>query len=90
MFKYTGVSMQVAARAPEISASDTGDNLWTHTIKIPLGLGATQFGVINNPRVAGGLASTHVDIIRWGRFILNDGKNTAGNQIIDNAWMQEL
>ncbi|MEW6196657.1 MAG: serine hydrolase [Bacteroidota bacterium] len=90
MFKYTGVSMQVAARVAEIAAGDTWNNLWTSKIKTPLGLNATQFGVINNPRVAGGLVSCPADIIRLASFILNNGKNTNGVQVVDSVLMQEL
>ncbi|MEW6507706.1 MAG: serine hydrolase [Bacteroidota bacterium] len=90
MFKYTGVSMQVAARAAELATGETWNNLWTNKIKIPLGLNATQFGVINNPRAAGGLVSSPADIIRLARFILNNGKNTDGVQVVNSVLMQEM
>jgi CubicO group peptidase (beta-lactamase class C family) len=90
MFKYTGVSMQIAARAAEVATGDNWNDLWTEKIKTPLGLNSTQFGVINNPRVAGGLASSPADIIRLARFILSNGKNTNGVQVVDSNLMQEL
>ncbi len=90
MFKYTGVSMQVAARAAEVASGEKWNELWTEKIKKPLGLTSTQFGFINNPRVAGGLVSSPSDIIRLALFILNNGKNNNGVQVIDSLWMQEL
>jgi len=90
MFKYTGVSMQVAARATEIASGQDWNTLWTNKIKNPLGLNNTQFGVITNPRVAGGLVSTPSDIMKLARFILRNGKNDLGIQVVDSIWMQEL
>ncbi|GAB6282769.1 MAG: hypothetical protein STSR0008_15180 [Ignavibacterium sp.] len=90
MFKYTGVSMQVAARVSEIATGDNWNDIWINKIKIPLELNSTQFVVINNPMVAGGLVSSPADIIRLARFILNNGKNTSGVQVVDSVFMQEL
>jgi CubicO group peptidase (beta-lactamase class C family) len=90
MFKYTGVSMQVAARAAEIATGDKWNNLWSIKIKEPLGLNSTQFGFQNNPRVAGGLVSSPADIIRLAQFILNNGKLYDGTQLIDRNRMEEL
>jgi CubicO group peptidase (beta-lactamase class C family) len=90
MFKYTGVSMQVAARAVEIATNEKWNTLWTNKIKEPLGLNSTQFGFIDNPRVAGGLVSSPADILRLAQFILNNGKQQDGTQLIDPIWMDEL
>lgn len=89
-FKYSGVSMQVAARCAEIATGQDWNTLWTNKIKNPLGLNNTQFDVITNPRVAGGLVSTPSDIMKLARFILRNGKNDLGVQIVDSIWMQEL
>lgn len=40
--------------------------------------------------MAGGLASSPADIIRLARFILSNGKNTDGVQVVDSNLMQEL
>ena len=90
MFKYTGVSMQVAARAAEIATGQNWNTLWTNKIKTPLGLTGTQFGVITNPRVAGGLVSTPADILKFAQFILRNGKDRNGVQVVDSIWMQEM
>jgi CubicO group peptidase (beta-lactamase class C family) len=90
MFKYTGVSMQVAARAAEIASGEKFNNLWTEKIKNPLNLKSSQFGFLDNPRVAGGLVSCPSDIIRLAKFILDNGRNEKGEQIIDSSLMQEL
>lgn len=90
MFKYTGVSMQVAGRAAEIATGQNWNTLWENKIKNPLGLTNTKFGVITNPRVAGGLVSTPSDIIKFAQFILKNGKDKNGVQVVDSIWMQEM
>jgi CubicO group peptidase (beta-lactamase class C family) len=89
-FNYTGVSMQVAARAAEIAAGDSWNNIWTNRIKEPLGLFSTYFVNTTNPRVAGGLRSSPSDILKFAQFILKNGENSNGIQLVDRIWMQEL
>jgi CubicO group peptidase (beta-lactamase class C family) len=89
-FKYTGVSMQVAGAAAEIAAGQTWYTLFQNKIKVPLGLAKTNYGSSSNPRIAGGMIATPADIIRYAQFILHNGKNASGFQIVDSVWMQEM
>jgi|GEM_PF-980001 len=90
-FRYTGVSMQVAARCAEVATGQTWNTLFQNKIAQPLGLKNTVFQLSGNqnPRVAGGISSSPADIMRFARFILNNGK-VGNTQVVDSVWMQEL
>ena len=92
MFCYTGEDQQVAGAAAELAAGMNWDSLFAVKIAGPLGLENTTFTLTTstNPRVAGGMKTNSADMLRFGRFVLNNGKNIHGVQVIDSALMQEL
>lgn len=90
-FCYTGEDQQVAGAAAEIAAGIRWDSLFSLKIAQPLGLISTTFHLTTalNPRIAGGIQSSAADMMRFGRFILHNGKNRAGASVVDSSWMQE-
>lgn len=91
-FRYTGEDQQVAGAAAELAAGMSWDSLFEIKIAQPLGLDTTYFSLTTptNPRVAGGLKTNSVDMLRFGGFILHNGKNKQGIQVVDSIYMQEL
>lgn len=91
-FLYTGEDQQVAGAAAELAAGMSWNNLFETKIAQPLGLDTTYFYLTtpNNPRVAGGIKTNSVDMLRFGQFILHNGKNSQGLQVVDSVLMQEL
>ena len=91
-FKYTGEDQQVAGAAAELAAGTGWDALFAAKIAQPLGLSTTTFSLTTptNPRIAGGIRSNASDMLRFGRFVLRNGKNAAGTQVVDSVQMQEL
>lgn len=90
-FNYGGVSMQLAARVAEITTGENWNTLWEDLIQKPLAMHQTSFDQesLPNPIVAGGMRSSPADIMRFARFVLRNGKNHEGVQIIDSLWMQK-
>ncbi len=91
-FRYTGEDQQVAGAAAELAAGISWDSLFDAKIAQPLGLSSTFFSATtpSNPRVAGGIRSNAADMMRLGQFILHNGKNQQGAQVVDSVLMQEL
>ncbi|MBL7892922.1 MAG: serine hydrolase [Bacteroidia bacterium] len=90
-FKYTGVSMHVAGAIAEQVAGIPWDTLFAKKIANPLGLSNTEFCLkANNPRIAGGICTSPVDIMKFARFIQKYGKNKSGVQVVDSIWMLEM
>jgi CubicO group peptidase (beta-lactamase class C family) len=91
-FSYTGEDQQVAGAIAELAARMRFDSLFDTKIGKPLGLRNTTFALTtpSNPRVAGGISSSATDMIRFGQFVLNNGKNNRGKRVVDSIWMQEL
>jgi len=91
-FCYTGEDQQLAGAAAELAAGKGWDSLFDIKIAQPLGLSNTTFYLSSpaNPRVAGGIKSNAADMMRFGQFVLHNGKNKQGIQVIDSVWMQEL
>jgi CubicO group peptidase (beta-lactamase class C family) len=92
IFHYTGEDQQVVGAAAELAARMSWDSLFDIKIAQPLGLGSTTFRLTSpaNPRVAGGMQSSAADMLRFGRFVLHNGRNQQGVPVVDSAWMQEL
>lgn len=91
-FRYTGEDQQVAGAAAELAAAMSWDSLFDIKIAQPLGLNSTTFYLTTptNPRVAGGIIINAADMIRFGEFVLHNGKNKQGTQVVDSIYMQEL
>jgi CubicO group peptidase (beta-lactamase class C family) len=91
-FSYTGEDQQVAGAAAELAAGMSWNTLFATKIAQPLGLNNTSFYISSptNPRVAGGIRTNAADMLRFGQFILKNGKNNQNVQIIDSIYMQEL
>jgi CubicO group peptidase (beta-lactamase class C family) len=91
-FSYTGEDQQVAGAAAELAAGMPWDTLFHTQLAVPLGLHATYFYLSSpdNPRIAGGIKSSAADMLRFGQFILHNGKNAQGVQVVDSTLMQEL
>jgi CubicO group peptidase (beta-lactamase class C family) len=91
-FCYTGEDQQIAGAAAELAAGMKWDTLFKVKIAQPLGLTNTTFAATtpSNPRIAGGIRTNISDMIRFGEFVLHNGKNYQGIQIIDSINMQEL
>lgn len=91
-FSYTGEDQQVAGAAAELANGTSWDFAFRTKIAQPLGLTNTNYFLttLSNPRVAGGVSSNAADMLRFGQFILHNGRNAAGTQVVDSAVMQEL
>jgi CubicO group peptidase (beta-lactamase class C family) len=91
-FRYTGEDQQVAGAAAELAAGVAWDNMFKTKISDPLGLSNTTFTLTtaSNPRIAGGIQSNAGDMLRFGSFVLQSGRNAAGTQAVDSALLEEL
>lgn len=91
-FSYTGEDQQVAGAAAELAAGKSWNDLFAEKIATPLGLDSTTFTLSSarNPRIAGGISSNARDMLRFGRFIQNHGRNLDGTQIVDSVLMEEF
>ncbi len=91
-FAYTGEDQQVAGAAGELAAGLPWDSLFKTKIAQPLGLTNTKYALSTpaNPRIAGGISSNAADMLRFGQFILHNGKNAAGTPVVNAIRMQEL
>ena len=92
IFDYTGEDQQVAGAAAELASGVSWDSLFAAKIGAPLGLSNTNFfnTTPSNPRIAGGIRSNTIDMLKLGKFILHNGKNEQGLQVVDSTLMQEL
>lgn len=91
-FAYGGVSMHVAGAMAEIASGEGWSDMFQSRIAEPLGLTNTTFCLTtpDNPRIAGGICSTPADLLRFGEFIRQHGRNERGAQVVDSVWMEEL
>lgn len=91
-FRYTGEDQQVAGAAAELAAGISWDSLFSSKLARPLGLNNTSFYITtpSNPRVAGGIRTSAADMLRFGQFVLHNGKSAQGVQVVDSVLMQEL
>jgi len=91
-FRYTGEDQQVVGAAAELASGMSWDSLFAQKIAQPLGLDSTSFYLTTptNPRIAGGINSNAADMLRFAQFILHNGKNNQGIQVVDSVLMQEL
>ena len=81
-FSYGGNSMQVAGRLAEIASGKNWNQLFYDELVMPLGLAGTDFATsstqagyvwVGNPRIAGGVRSTHSDYGRVLDVLLGGG-----------------
>lgn len=91
-FSYTGEDQQAAGAAAEKAAGIAWDSLFKVKIAQPLGLTNTTYTrtTAANPRIAGGISSNAADMMRFGQFILHNGENASGTQVVNAIRMQEL
>jgi len=91
-FRYTGEDQQVAGAAAELAAGVSWATLFEEKLAQPLGLASTGFYLTTptNPRIAGGIRTNAADMMRFGKFILHNGKNGDGIQVVDSLLLQEL
>lgn len=82
-FRYGGLSMQVAGRIAEVAAGEPFGALFEARVAEPLGLTRTGFGAGDNPRVAGGAASTAGDYARVLQMLADGGATVLAPTAVD-------
>jgi CubicO group peptidase (beta-lactamase class C family) len=91
-FEYGGVSMQLAGAAAQIAAGQSWNSLFNSTIAVPCGLSSQSKYLTSsliNPRIAGGMQSTAIDILKFASMISHNGKIN-NIQVIDSTIIQEM
>lgn len=88
-FRYGGVSFQVAGRIAEVVSGKSWKELYEEKIKIPLNMAHTGYGLVNNPRIAGGASSTVEDYANLLQMHLNNGV-FKGKQVLSTPSVEEM
>ncbi|HVW13485.1 MAG TPA: serine hydrolase domain-containing protein [Mucilaginibacter sp.] len=81
-FYYGGVSMQVAGRVCEVASGESWATLFQQKIAGPLGMTNTDYGLTQNPQIAGGARSTANDYIKYLNMIMKEGVAADGTRIL--------
>jgi len=94
MFRYGGISMQLAGRIVELAANDTWIHLYEERISGPLGITTLiwdeKYPDTKNPRIAGGITAISVyDYSKLLQMMLNDGLYN-GVRIIKPETVQQM
>ncbi|MFT3823855.1 MAG: serine hydrolase domain-containing protein [Chitinophagaceae bacterium] len=84
-FYYGGVSMQVAGRICEVVSGKSWTNLLKDKITTPCGMTDTDFGLTQNPIIAGGGRSTPYDYTKLLIMLMNKGIASNGTRVLSEA-----
>lgn len=85
VFYYGGVSMQVAGRISEIVSGKSWKEVSAAKIFIPCGMTSTDYGMTNNPVIAGGARSTANDYMKFLDMLANKGITANGTRVLSEA-----
>jgi VCBS repeat-containing protein len=90
-FDYSsGISYQIFGRIAELVTGQTWDQLWHERVGDPLQMTNTTYGDTDNPRLAGGMASTLADYGRLVQMFLNGGATPGGERVLSEAAVAEM
>lgn len=84
-FYYGGVSMQVAGRICEVVSGKSWSTLLSEKITTPCGMANTDFGLTQNPLIAGGARSTPYDYTKLLIMLMNKGITASGTRVLSEA-----
>ncbi len=89
-FSYGGISMHVIGRVAEVAENKSWDSIFTQRIKRPLGMSQTVYQLMpTNPRIAGGIASSPSDLMKFTEMLLNNGR-FRGKEVLKPAFWEEM
>jgi CubicO group peptidase (beta-lactamase class C family) len=89
VFRYGGVSFQVAGRVAEVVSGKSWNTLFEERIKNSLNMVDTSYGQTENPRIAGGASSTVQDFANLLQMHLNGGVFN-GRQVLSSTTVEEM